>query len=51
MSLINFKADPELIAKADAAAKAEGLSRSDIARRALMRDLAARTVTPQDKAA
>jgi hypothetical protein len=37
---IGFKVPGELAAKADAAAKAEGITRSDIARRALMRDLA-----------
>jgi len=37
---IGFKASSELVAKADEAAKKEGLSRADIARRALLRDMA-----------
>ena len=37
--LIAFLAPPELIADADAIAASEGISRSDVARRALLRDL------------
>ena len=36
---IQFRAPAGLIATVDAAAAAEGISRSDIARRALLRDL------------
>ena len=36
---IHFKASRELIALAEAAARAEGMSRAAVARRALMRDL------------
>ena len=38
-SIIAFRADPELIERAERAAAAEGISRSDVVRRALMRDL------------
>ena len=37
--VIAFGVDAELLASADAAAAQEGISRSDIARRALKRDL------------
>jgi len=39
---LGFKATPDLVERTDAAAKAEGLSRADIVRRALIRDLAAK---------
>jgi hypothetical protein len=38
--VVAFRADRRLAARADEAAAKEGLSRSDIARRALLRDLA-----------
>ena len=38
-SVIAFRASAELMAKADSVAAAEGISRSDVARRALMRDV------------
>jgi hypothetical protein len=38
--IVAFRAPAKLVADAEAAAVAEGVSRSDIARRALMRDLA-----------
>ena len=37
--ILAFRCEADLIALAEAAAKAEGISRSDVARRALMRDL------------
>lgn len=37
---IGFKASSDFVAKVDAAAEAEGLSRADIARRAVIRDMA-----------
>ena len=37
--VIAFGVDAELLAKADAAAAEEGISRSDVARRALLREL------------
>ena len=37
-SVIAFRAEPELQAWADATAAAEGISRSDVARRALLRE-------------
>ena len=40
--IIAFRAPAELVAEVEAAAAAEGISRSDVARRALMRDLARR---------
>jgi hypothetical protein len=40
--VIAFRAPPELAAAAETAAAAEGITRSDIARRALIRDLRAR---------
>jgi hypothetical protein len=40
--IIAFRARPELAAAAERAAAVEGLTRSDIARRALIRDLRAR---------
>lgn len=52
---IGFKVDRDLVAKADEAARKEGLSRADIARRALLRDLAGMfsppPAQPQDRAA
>jgi hypothetical protein len=48
---IGFKASPELIALAEAAARSEGLSRAAVARRALMRDLEARTRLQTEDAA
>jgi hypothetical protein len=36
--IISFRAEPSLTAWTDAAAAAEGISRSDVARRALLRD-------------
>lgn len=39
--ILAYRAPPELIAAVDALAAAEGISRSDYARRALMRDLRA----------
>ena len=38
-AIIAFRAPPELVAAVDSAAALEGVSRSDIARRAVMRDL------------
>jgi predicted transcriptional regulator len=38
-TVIAFRATPELVAALDAAAEREGLKRSDIARRATLRDL------------
>jgi hypothetical protein len=40
VAIIAFRATPELIATVEAAAAAEGITRSDVARRALIRDLA-----------
>ena len=37
---IAFRANPELMANVEAVAAAEGITRSDVARRALIRDLA-----------
>ena len=37
--IIAFRASPEMIADAEAAAAVEGITRSDVARRALLRDL------------
>ncbi len=37
--VVGFKATADLVARADAAADREGITRSDIARRALIRDL------------
>ena len=41
--VVAFRADRRLAAAADEAAAKEGLSRSDIARRALLRDLASQS--------
>ena len=38
--IIAYRASAELIAEIEAAAAAEGITRSDVARRAVMRDLA-----------
>ena len=38
-AVITFRANARLIAKAEALAASEGISRSDVARRALLRDL------------
>ena len=43
--VIAFRAPADLIATVDAAAAAEGISRSAIARRALLRDLRRKEVT------
>jgi hypothetical protein len=40
--IIAFRAGPELITGIDVVAAAEGISRSDVARRAVIRDLRAR---------
>jgi hypothetical protein len=40
IAIIAFRAPADLAAAADQAAAAEGISRSDVARRALIRDLA-----------
>ena len=40
VTIIAFRATPELVANVEAAAAAEGITRSDVARRALIRDLA-----------
>jgi hypothetical protein len=48
---IGFKASPELIAQAEAAARAEGMSRAAVARRALMRDLERRRASQTGEAA
>ena len=49
--VVGFKAPADLVARADVAAKKEGITRSDIARRALMRDLEARTRPQTENAA
>ncbi len=49
--VVGFKAPADLVARADIAARAEGLSRSDIARRALMRDLERRGRVQSEDAA
>jgi hypothetical protein len=41
--VVAFRADRRLAAAADEAAAREGLSRSDIARRALLRDIASQS--------
>lgn len=41
VEILAFRTTPELMAEVERAARAEGISKSDIARRALMRDLAA----------
>lgn len=50
---IGFRAPSSLIAKVDAVAKEEGLSRADVLRRAAMRDVAgvfgARAPQPQEQ--
>ena len=46
--VIAFRAPADLIATVDAAAAAEGISRSDIARRALLRDLRRKEVNSND---
>jgi hypothetical protein len=38
-TIIGFRAPNDLVAAVEAAARAEGVSRSDVARRALIRDL------------
>ena len=48
--VIGFKCSADLIARAEAAAKAEGISKAAIARRALKRDLEP-PQTPRDAAA
>lgn len=48
---LGFKATQELVERTDAAAKAEGLSRADIVRRALLRDLAGKVQQHQENAA
>ena len=40
IAIIAFRATPELMANVEAVAAAEGITRSDVARRALIRDLA-----------
>ena len=42
-AVIAFRASAALLANAEKAAAAEGISRSDVARRALIRDLAGRS--------
>lgn len=50
-NVIGFKAPADLIARTEAAAKAEGVSMAAIARRALMRDLERRTEVQTETAA
>jgi hypothetical protein len=49
--IIAFRAAPELISGIDVVAAAEGISRSDVARRALIRDLRAAGRTAPEQAA
>ncbi len=50
-NIIGFKAPADLIARTEAAAKAEGVSMAAIARRALMRDLERRAGARTEDAA
>ena len=43
--ILAYRCEPDLIAEAEAAARAEGISRSALARRALKRDLARTRLT------